>query len=196
MVEAKELKVEEIKLEAERTIKCPVNKTLYYITKFLSGPMCGRCFPCAMGSFEAKIRLQNIVEGKAAELDLDALKKITTGMIEASMCKKGKDTARFIIEWMNTGVYHEHIEGRCPDMECLAFIEYVIVPDKCTMCGLCQEICKYDAIIGEKKRPYQSGYLPFEIRQKRCTKCDECVDVCPTGAVIIVEARGRELASA
>lgn len=190
--EQKEKKVEDIKKEADEGIKCPVNKALYYITEFLAGPMCGRCFPCAMGSYEARIRLQNIVEGRGAEADLLVIKRIANDMLESSMCKKGKDTAKFIIDWINTDVYKEHIAGRCPDMECPAFIEYRIIPEKCIMCGECQDVCKYNAIIGEKKKPYQIGYLPFEIRQKRCVKYGDCIKVCPTEAIIIVEPRVKE----
>ncbi|MDI6801471.1 MAG: 4Fe-4S binding protein [Thermodesulfovibrionales bacterium] len=192
MTEQKEKKVEDIKKEAEENIKCPVNKALYYIREFLAGPMCARCFPCMMGAYEAEIRLHNIVEGKGTETDLAALRRIVDDMLEGSMCMKGKNTAKFILEWMGTDVYREHVEGRCPDTECKAFIEYRIIPEKCIMCGLCQDVCKYNAIIGEKKKLYQSGYRPFEIRQMRCAKCGDCVSVCPTDAIIVVGVKGRE----
>ncbi|BCB95630.1 hypothetical protein JZK55_05520 [Dissulfurispira thermophila] len=192
MTETKELKVEDIKKTAEEK-GCPVQKALYYITEFLSGPMCGRCFPCALGSYEARIRLQNIVEGKGSNADLSALKRIAEDMAEGSLCKKGKDTAKFILEWMATDVYEEHISGRCPSRECKAFVEYRIIPEKCIMCGLCKEACRYGAILGEKKKPFLSGYLPFEIRQKRCVKCGDCLPVCPTEAIIIVDVKSKEL---
>jgi NAD-dependent dihydropyrimidine dehydrogenase PreA subunit len=192
--EQKEKKVEDIKKEAEEVIKCPVNKALYYTTEFLSGPMCGKCFPCEMGTYEMRIRLQNIVEGRGTDTDILAIKRIAANMLDSSMCKKGKDTARFILEWMDTGVYNEHIEGRCPDIECKAFIEYMIIPEKCIMCGICTEACNYNAIIGEKKKPFLSGYLPFEIRQKRCVKCGDCLPVCPTEAIVIISAKEEQLA--
>ena len=191
MTEVKELKVEDIRKSAEEK-GCPVQKALYYITEFLSGPMCGRCFPCAMGSYEARIRLQKIVDGKGEEAHLFALKRIAEEMAEGSLCKKGKDTAKFILEWMGTNVYEEHINGRCPSRDCKAFIEYRIIPEKCIMCGLCKDACKYGAILGEKKKPYKGGYLPFEIRQKRCVKCGDCMSVCPTEAIIIVEPKVKE----
>lgn len=191
MTEQKEKKVEDIKKEAEAR-KCPVNKSLYYIEEFLAGPMCGRCFPCSLGSYEARVRLQNIVEGGGVEADLSALKRIANEMLEGSMCKKGKDTAKFILDWMSTDVYREHIEGKCPDMECLALIEYRIIPERCIMCGDCKDVCKYNAIIGEKKVTYLSGYLPFEIRQKRCIKCGDCIKVCPTEAIVIVDVKSKE----
>lgn len=191
MAEHEELKVEDIKKEAEKR-HCPVQRALYYMEKFLEEPMCGKCFPCEMGCYEAKIRLKNLIEGKGSEADIFALKRIASEMLVSSRCKRGKDSSQFILEWMDTGVFKEHVEGRCPDRECLTFIEYRIIPENCIMCGLCLEACKYNAIIGEKKKPYLSGYLPFEIRQKRCTKCGECIKVCPTEAIVIVEAKVKE----
>jgi len=186
--EHKELKVDDIKKEAEEK-RCPVQKTMYYIEKFLSELMCGKCFPCSIGTYEAKLRLEDIISGKASDTDVFTLSRIASQMIEASRCKKGKDTARFILEWMDTNAFYEHIEGVCSEKECLAYIEYRIIPEKCVMCGECKVICKFGAVIGEKKKPYLSGYLPFEIRQKRCTKCGECIKVCPTGAIEVVDIK-------
>jgi ferredoxin len=191
MTEQKELKVEDIKKNADE-IKCPVQRSLYFVTEFLAGPMCGRCFPCSMGSYEARIRLLNLASGEGTEADLHALKRIAGDMLEASMCKKGKDTAKFILEWMGTDVSQAHVGGKCPDKDCLPLIRYLIIPEKCTMCGLCMEVCKDNAIFGRKKKLYMSGYLPFEVRQKRCTKCGECIKVCPEGAIELVDARTTE----
>lgn len=191
MAEQKEKKVEDIKKEAEAK-KCPVSKSLYYIEEFLAGPMCGKCFPCEMGVYEAKIRLKNLMEGKGSEADIFAIRRIASDMLESSRCKRGKDTAAFILEWMGTDIFKEHTEGRCPDRECSALIEYRIIPENCVICGLCQDVCKHNAIIGEKKKDYKSGYLPFEIRQKRCTKCGECIKVCPTNAIVIVDVKSKE----
>jgi len=190
MAEQKEKKVEDIKKEADAK-KCPVSKALYYIEEFLVGPMCGKCFPCEMGVYEARIRLKKLTEGKGSEADIFAIKKIASAMLESSRCKRGKDTANFILEWMATDVFKEHTEGRCPEKECLGLIEYRIIPDKCTMCGLCVEACKFNAISGEKKKKYQSGVLPFEIRQKRCVKCGDCIKACPEGAIVIVDVKEK-----
>lgn len=192
MDEIKELKVEEIKQLAEGK-GCPVQKALYYVTEFLSGPMCGKCFPCSLGSYEAKLRFELIRDGNGTEEDLLAIRRIAVDMSEASMCKKGKDTAKFILEWLDTGVFNEHVGGSCPDEQCLAFIEYRVDPDLCSICGDCKEACQYNAIIGEKRKPFKSGCLPFEIRQKRCAKCGECLTVCPEGAIIKGSSKGQSV---
>jgi len=186
MTEQKELNVEDIRKEAEEK-HCPAQKALYYVEKFLDTLMCGKCFPCAFGTYEARVRLKNIISAQGTATDSALLRRIARVMTEASRCKRGKDTGRFLLEWIDTNAFKAHSERRCPDQECLAFIEFRIDPDKCIMCGDCQAVCKFNAIVGEKKKPFLSGYLPFEIIQKRCTKCGECVPVCPTHAIAKVE---------
>jgi len=182
MTEQKEKKLEDIRKEAEER-NCPLQKSLYLVEEFLAGPMCGRCFPCSFGSYEARIRLKKLTSGEGSEEDILKVKRIAENMVPSSLCKKGKDTARFILEHIDTESFKEHSQGICSYKECLALVKYIIIPELCTMCGLCQDVCKYNAIIGERKKPYLSGYLPFEIAQPRCTKCGECIKVCPYGAI-------------
>jgi NAD-dependent dihydropyrimidine dehydrogenase PreA subunit len=174
--------MKEVQAKAEEK-KCPLQQTLVFIEEFLAEPMCGRCFPCSFGSYEARIRIKKIADGTATDEDIARLKRISSNMLEASMCKKGKDTAKFIAEKIESGEYIGHIGKECSSKECITFFEYIIIPDKCTSCGICRDVCKDNAITGEKRKPYLSGYLPFEIAQKRCTKCGECIKVCPEGAI-------------
>ncbi len=129
-----------------------------------------------------------------SDTDVEALRRIGSQMIVGSFCIKGKDTGKFLIETITGSEkeFQQHVSGSCPRGECINLIEYVINPDLCVMCGKCLEVCKYNAIIGEKREPYLSGYLPFEIRQKRCTRCGECVPVCPTGAIEITTTKREE----
>jgi MinD superfamily P-loop ATPase len=57
-----------------------------------------------------------------------------------------------------------------------------IDPDKCTLCGKCSEICRFNAIVvvGE-------SVLPFE---ELCHSCGGCLAVCPENAIT---EKGREL---
>lgn len=184
----KPVKMEDVQAKADEK-SCPVQRSLVFIEEFLAEPMCGRCFPCSMGSYEARIRINRMIDGSAADEDIETVKKIMSRMLTASMCKKGKDTGKYILEQMETGEPAEHVSGTCKTGECNSFTSYLIVPENCTMCGDCLNACKDNAITGEKAKPYLSGFLPFEISQKRCTKCGECIKVCKDNAIITKTAK-------
>jgi NAD-dependent dihydropyrimidine dehydrogenase PreA subunit len=185
-IEEKGKKLEDIRKEAEEKA-CPVQMALYFINEFLSGPMCGKCFPCSIGTQEAKIRLIRIAQhlDNATVSDIDALKRIAEVMIESSRCKKGKDTGRFITELLNKShdEFASHLDSPCAKKECIFRTEYIINPDLCIKCGKCLEACKYNAIIGNVNTSHIPHSFPFEIRQEKCTRCGECVNVCPTEAI-------------
>jgi len=48
----------------------------------------------------------------------------------------------------------------------------VIDPDKCTQCGLCRELCRWEAISES-----------FEVDSIECEGCGVCVDFCPEQAI-------------
>ena len=177
--------VEDIIKETEGT-RCPVRRSAYVVREFLAEPMCGRCFPCSMGSFEARLRLEALAAGEASAEDIAAIGKIASMMQAMSMCKKGKDVAAYLLGALKEDGFNEHASGVCPSKECPDLIEYRITPGECILCGDCQDVCRYDAILGEKKKSVKCCFLPFEIRQKRCVKCGECIKACPTGAIRIV----------
>lgn len=175
--------------EAVEDIRCVIQKSQKFVEEFLSEPMCGRCLPCSLGTYEALVRLKRVAAGIAEQDDVDVIQRISEQMLEGSMCKKGKDTAKFILDALKTEAFNEHLSKRCNERECPSLITFRIIPEKCVICGLCQEACKYNAIIGEKKETYRSGYLPFVIRQKRCVKCGDCVPACPYEAIEIIEEK-------
>lgn len=185
---AKPVTMKDVKAKAEE-MKCTAQQAFVFIEEFLAEPMCGRCFPCSFGSYEARIRLKRVAEGTSNEEDIERLNRICSNMLEASMCKKGKDTAAFIGEKIEKKDLLKHLAGECVSKECKDFDVYIIDPDKCTMCGLCLDACKDNAIKGEKREAFRSGYLPFEIAQKRCTKCGDCIKVCPDKAILLITSK-------
>jgi ferredoxin len=192
----KERRLEDIRKESEQKA-CPVQQALYYMEEFVKGPMCGRCFPCALGTAEAGLRLRRLANRaeNAGREEIETLRRIGLQMIEGSFCKKGRETGKYIIEMLSVSGddFLCHVSGACLQKECAGFVEYSVNPELCDMCGKCKDVCSYNAITGEKRKPYLNGYLPFEIRQKRCTKCGECAKVCPTGAIESHSAAAEEL---
>ena len=58
----------------------------------------------------------------------------------------------------------------------IMFVEYPMVDsEKCTLCGKCGELCKFNAII-----PAKNTVLVFK---ESCHACGSCELVCPTGAI-------------
>ena len=158
-----EISLDDIKKYAEEKA-CSVQKAFTLIERFIAGPMCGRCYPCSLGTEEAKIRLIRLSQHleDASEADIEALKRIGFHMIEGSYCKKGRDTGRFIVKTITLAEeeFRLHLSGICPKKECIISIEYVINPDLCNICGECAKRCKYDAIKGEAGES-PSRFLPF-----------------------------------
>ena len=54
--------------------------------------------------------------------------------------------------------------------------EAIINPDKCTACGYCHEVCRFDAVVQGDDDAY--GIDPLD-----CEGCGVCVDLCPEGAI-------------
>src|SRR5512143_3359861 len=96
-------------LAASEKAKCPVQKSQIFVEEFLSEPMCGKCHPCALGSYEALVRLKRIAAGIGNEVDIEAIQRIADQMLEGSRCIKGKDTAKFLLGSLNTDAFAEHL---------------------------------------------------------------------------------------
>jgi NAD-dependent dihydropyrimidine dehydrogenase PreA subunit len=74
----------------------------------------------------------------------------------------------------------DHIKRKkCPAAVCKAFMILVVLPDKCTGCGECLQVCDDDAIEGKK------GYIHM-INDDDCVKCGKCSEVCEVKAIVTV----------
>ena len=173
--------------------KCPVNATraklkYFYYDESKDG-MCSKCHPCKLGIFDAIKILEAIQAGKGVDKYVAQLKRIAVDVKDGSMCKKGKDHADILAAFLANSAsdLERHIQGVCTHQECTQLIRYEINAALCTMCDKCREVCKDNAIEGQKVQPYKGGFKPYRIRQQRCTHCGECIKVCPENAVVIVE---------
>jgi len=67
MSDQKERSTRDLIQETE-SVSCPVRKAGEYIDAFLKELMCGKCFPCALGTFESASILRDIIAGEALKL--------------------------------------------------------------------------------------------------------------------------------
>ena len=56
----------------------------------------------------------------------------------------------------------------------------VIDPDKCQPCGICYDVCRFDAIMYDAFIP---GDDTYRVDPLACEGCDSCVHQCPEGAI-------------
>ncbi|MCL7414522.1 MAG: 4Fe-4S binding protein [ANME-2 cluster archaeon] len=63
------------------------------------------------------------------------------------------------------------------DFGIMGGVEPKWLKEECTGCGLCQEICRMDAIIVE------DGVVTFD--REKCDLCGDCISSCPTDAWVI-----------
>lgn len=63
----------------------------------------------------------------------------------------------------------------------------VIDPEKCNQCGICYEICRFDAI-----SPPINNSSSFSVIDFLCEGCNACVNQCPQGAIKMVEQQDGE----
>lgn len=56
-----------------------------------------------------------------------------------------------------------------------------MVNELCFVCGQCDEVCPFDAIVEGRSA---AGFPTKLIDPALCRGCSKCVDVCPIGAIL------------
>ena len=157
---------------------CMVDIARYFLD-FLKEESCGKCVPCREGIRRMLEILTRITEGQGEMADLETLETLAKTVQSSSLCGLGKSAPNPVLSTLRyfRDEYEAHIEDhKCPAGVCKALIEYYIIADKCTGCGLCCRKCPQEAISGEKKEPHV-------IDLALCIKCGICHDVCKFDAV-------------
>ncbi len=157
---------------------CMVDIARYFLD-FLKEESCGKCSPCREGIRRMLEILTRITEGEGEMADLDTLEAVARTVKNASLCGLGKSAPNPVLSTLEyfRDEYEAHIKDKtCPAGVCRALIEYYIIEEACTGCGLCMRKCPQEAISGEKKEPHV-------IDQELCITCGICHDVCRFDAV-------------
>lgn len=142
----------------------------------------GRCPSSTVGVAQILGILEKLSRGEGEEEDLHLLRVLSCGLEET--LPNGKGAAEVLVRSLSSGEYEEHVrEKRCAKRSCDGLTTYRIIPEKCTMCGLCKKACPEGAIFGEEYIPYLADNAPYTIEVKKCTKCGLCVPVCAKGAI-------------
>lgn len=172
-------------LEDER---CELLKTLEFFLDFAQEEMCGKCLPCMLGTEQIIELFKKLTRGEGQEQDLDLLEVLSAEVQETARCGRGKKAAGVLADsLLKREEYEEHArEKRCPARSCSSLVHYRVIPEKCTMCGLCKEVCPQGAIYGEEYILYLADNEPYYIKASKCDNCGLCLPVCEAGAIELI----------
>jgi NADH:ubiquinone oxidoreductase subunit F (NADH-binding)/(2Fe-2S) ferredoxin/NAD-dependent dihydropyrimidine dehydrogenase PreA subunit len=153
--------------------------TARFFTEFSVDESCGKCTPCREGLKVMFDKLTDIVEGRGQEGDVEFLIELGHHINNTSHCGLGKSAANPVLSTIRyfRNEYDAHIRDKhCPALVCPELIDFVVVEEKCKMCGLCYRNCPVQAITWEKKQVAR-------IDLNKCTKCRTCITNCRFGAI-------------
>jgi NADH-quinone oxidoreductase subunit F len=159
---------------------CMVDVAKYFIN-FLMYESCGKCVPCREGLKQMHEILSGICEGYGEEADLDLLDRLSSFMVDASLCALGGTAPNPVLSTIRyfRDEYEAHIfDKKCRAGVCRNLFEYFIDEDLCNGCTLCQVKCPEEAVSGEKKKPHT-------IDVEKCIRCGICYTLCKKEAVIV-----------
>ena len=157
---------------------CMVEVARFFMN-FTQNESCGKCTPCREGTKRMLEILQNIVDGKGKDGDIELLLELSETVSSNALCGLGKSAPNPVISTIKyfRDEYEAHIyDKRCPTGTCQKLKRFVIDPELCKGCSLCARNCPVGAISGQIKSP-------FTIDQEKCIKCGACMSGCKFKAI-------------
>jgi NADH-quinone oxidoreductase subunit F/NADP-reducing hydrogenase subunit HndC len=168
---------------------CMVDVAKFFLS-FTQSEACGKCPPCRIGTYQMLQILERITSGKGKEGDIERLEELGRLIKEGALCGLGDTAPNPVLSTIKyfREEYEEHIRDKyCRTMVCSGLGFYRIEKSECLLCGLCKDVCAFDAIVELRDE--------FFIEEEGCTKCRACYLKCPTQAVKIEKQLRKEKVS-
>ena len=169
---------------------CIVDTAKYFL-KFTQAESCGKCVPCRVGTRHLVDILDRICAGEGEIADIERLERLSTSIKGGSLCGLGQTAPNPVLSSLRyfRGEFLSHIvDKRCPAAVCKDLVVYRIMPDKCTGCQRCVQVCPTAAITGPRSEPHN-------LDESKCIKCRSCYEICRFDAIagdaIVIESRGQ-----
>ncbi|HIJ60773.1 MAG TPA: CBS domain-containing protein [Nitrospirae bacterium] len=158
---------------------CMVDVAKYFLS-FTQSESCGKCPPCRIGTYQMLQIMERITAGKGHHGDIEKLITLGKTIQKGSLCGLGKTAPNPILSTIKyfRDEFEEHVyDNFCRANVCKGTGVYIINQSECIRCGLCKEVCAFDAVKETRDR--------YSIENEYCQKCKACFEVCPADAIKI-----------
>ena len=168
---------------------CMVDFARFFL-QFTAEESCGKCVPCRVGTGGLVEILDAICAGKGELADLDRLERLARLVKASSLCGLGQTAPNPVLSSLKyfRDEFVEHIVAkRCRAVVCRDLVVYRIIPDLCTGCQRCVQVCPTGAITGPRAEVHN-------LDPDKCIKCRSCYEACHFGAIAGDAAAGEAVA--
>lgn len=158
---------------------CMVDVAKYFLS-FTQSESCGKCPPCRIGTYQMLQIMERITSGKGKYEDMEKLVTLGRMVQKGSLCGLGKTAPNPILSTFKyfRDEFEEHVyDNYCRSNVCMGTGVYIINQTECIRCGVCKQVCAYDAVKETTEK--------YFIEKEYCQKCKACFTACPVGAVKI-----------
>lgn len=153
---------------------------LLSITEQYTKETCGRCVFGYEGTAQIQMILSDLSQKKGKTTDIDLLLDLCGVMKDQTICEIGSTAAETVCRFIEKfrPELEEHVTKKaCRAGVCSKYVTYHILPDFCTGCNECQDICEEEAILGKKR-------FIHVIDQEECSQCGACLSACEEEAIV------------